>query len=218
LDIISIYSKNNHVDLSCNLTWLAKCYFDLNQLDTAQFYCEESIKIGNIVSKDGLCFDVADAYYQLSMALQAKNGFLPTNESMECFKKALDMYHILTGNPNHPDILKANEQLILSQKLSTTTTGNKVKKNTFEIKISDKKILLLRREAQCLFFLMKGMSAKQTAYHLFLSQRTVETYLEQVRNKFNCRTKLELLSKLPKKEILEAYQKLNSKVSISSSP
>lgn len=57
-------------------------------------------------------------------------------------------------------------------------------------------IPLSRRESQCLQFLLEGKSAKQTAYLLHLSTRTVETYLDSLRHKAKCRTKLELIGKL----------------------
>jgi len=58
------------------------------------------------------------------------------------------------------------------------------------------KVAFPPREAQCLTETLKGHSAKMVAYVLGLSQRTVEEYLNNARNRLNCRTKLELVSKI----------------------
>lgn len=62
----------------------------------------------------------------------------------------------------------------------------------------DLKILrrcLSKREAECLYFLLRGNTAKNIANILRLSPRTVEHYLENVKMKFNVRTKTELIEK-----------------------
>lgn len=49
------------------------------------------------------------------------------------------------------------------------------------------------RELESLFFLLRGKTAKQIAENLRLSKRTVESYIEQIKNKFGCQNKAELL-------------------------
>jgi DNA-binding CsgD family transcriptional regulator len=53
-------------------------------------------------------------------------------------------------------------------------------------------IKLSVRETQCLAYKILGMTAKQIGELLFLSSRTVESYLESVKNKFDstCRYKI----------------------------
>jgi len=55
-------------------------------------------------------------------------------------------------------------------------------------------IQLTNKESECLFFLMRGKSAKETAIILNISPRTVEKHIESIKYKFNCRTKLELIA------------------------
>lgn len=55
---------------------------------------------------------------------------------------------------------------------------------------------LSRRERECLSLLLKGNSAKQTGRILNLSPRTIESYIEAIKRKFDCRTKIEIISKL----------------------
>ena len=53
--------------------------------------------------------------------------------------------------------------------------------------------LLTYREQQCLKGLLKNETAKETAKTLGLSFRTVESYLENIKNKLECQDKRELL-------------------------
>ena len=53
-----------------------------------------------------------------------------------------------------------------------------------------------KREEQCIDLLLAGKTAKETADALFLSSRTVEMYLDNIKNKLGCKSKLEILHKL----------------------
>jgi DNA-binding CsgD family transcriptional regulator len=75
----------------------------------------------------------------------------------------------------------------------------------FHVLTHNKQYPLSRREFQCLFHLASGKSAKETGALLFLSQRTVETYLDAIKRKLNCRTKLEILSKIDINHLLASH-------------
>ncbi len=53
-----------------------------------------------------------------------------------------------------------------------------------------------RREIACLYSLCQGKTAKQTAIELSISYRTVETYLQSVRDKTGSKNKFELINQL----------------------
>ena len=53
---------------------------------------------------------------------------------------------------------------------------------------------LTERQLDCLYGLVTGMTAKQIAEMLSLSSRTVEGYLEILKNKLNCKDRAELVS------------------------
>lgn len=57
----------------------------------------------------------------------------------------------------------------------------------------DNKTLLTNRESECLFYIIRGKSAKSIARILNISFRTVEVYLEKLKTKFNCKTKSDLI-------------------------
>lgn len=54
---------------------------------------------------------------------------------------------------------------------------------------------LTRRESECLFFLMRGLSAKQIAQRLNITARTVEAHTEHLKYKFRVSNKVELVVK-----------------------
>lgn len=55
---------------------------------------------------------------------------------------------------------------------------------------------LTAQEIVCLSYLLQGMPSKHIALRMNLSIRTVEFHLENIRKKFNCRTKVQLISKI----------------------
>lgn len=52
---------------------------------------------------------------------------------------------------------------------------------------------LSAREMECLFYVLRGKTLKEIAIMLQLSRRTIETYFENIKNKFGCTNKTELL-------------------------
>lgn len=54
---------------------------------------------------------------------------------------------------------------------------------------------LAKRELECLYFIIRGMTAKQIGKVLNLSFRTVESYIENMKYKFNCTNRSELIGK-----------------------
>jgi DNA-binding CsgD family transcriptional regulator len=50
-----------------------------------------------------------------------------------------------------------------------------------------------KREIECLFFLIRGKTAKNIAKQLGISYRTVEHYIQSLRLKFNCESKVQLI-------------------------
>jgi DNA-binding CsgD family transcriptional regulator len=55
--------------------------------------------------------------------------------------------------------------------------------------------ILSKRETECLYWLLRGKSVKETAKLMGISPRTVETHMETIKRKLNCATKSELIEK-----------------------
>ena len=55
---------------------------------------------------------------------------------------------------------------------------------------------LSKREAECIFYLLQGKSTKDTGRLMKISPRTVECYINNVKNKLNCYYKGDLLDKI----------------------
>jgi DNA-binding CsgD family transcriptional regulator len=49
------------------------------------------------------------------------------------------------------------------------------------------------RQSKCLFFVIRGKTSKEIAKILNLSFRTIEFHIEELKNKFNCKTKNDLI-------------------------
>lgn len=57
-------------------------------------------------------------------------------------------------------------------------------------------LYLTQREAECIFYLSRGLTIVATASQLALSARTVEFYLKKVKEKFKIRKKSQLVQHL----------------------
>ncbi len=77
------------------------------------------------------------------------------------------------------------------------------------------KINLAKREAECLYHLCHGRSAKETGSLLFLSQRTVETYIESLKKKTESRTKIEILRKIDISGFVDHFEKIQLEPTLS---
>lgn len=64
--------------------------------------------------------------------------------------------------------------------------------------VFDEHTILTKRELDCVQCLLQGKTLQQTAEMLFISPRTAETHLENVRQKLHCQNKSELIAKLLK--------------------
>jgi len=62
---------------------------------------------------------------------------------------------------------------------------------------------LSSRQLECLFYLVKGYSAKQIGKKICLSYRTVEDYLTTAKIKLNCNNRAELIEKALKLKVIK---------------
>lgn len=67
--------------------------------------------------------------------------------------------------------------------------------DAYEIYQQGMNLHLTPREIECLFYTLRGKTAKEIARFLTISQKTVEFHIEHLKMKFNCYSKSELISK-----------------------
>ena len=81
--------------------------------------------------------------------------------------------------------------------LKLPSYNDKVARQNFLNEISDdvSSLNLTNRKVECLYYLVKGMTQKQIASHLHLSPKTIEHYIEQLKQQLNCDSRYELISK-----------------------
>lgn len=65
----------------------------------------------------------------------------------------------------------------------------------YKIRQIKKRYTLSNRELQCVELILQNKIAKQIANILNLTTRTVETYIDHLRKKLDCRTKNEIVVK-----------------------
>lgn len=84
--------------------------------------------------------------------------------------------------------------------------NNKFSKEQFFYFIEDdfQETMLSKRQTECIFFLLRGKSLNEIATILKLSKRTVENYVEEIKIKFNCSCKADLIEKA----ILDGYMNI----------
>lgn len=61
--------------------------------------------------------------------------------------------------------------------------------------VKDNMHLLSERQKECLYYLLRGATAKEIAKKLDLSFRTIEDYIELIKDKFQCSSKTSLIEK-----------------------
>lgn len=68
--------------------------------------------------------------------------------------------------------------------------------STFELKESYPDYKLTRRESEVLFFLIRGRTLREIGANLFISTCTVESHLQSLKSKLDCKTKSDVIEKV----------------------
>lgn len=55
---------------------------------------------------------------------------------------------------------------------------------------------LSSREKECLYLIIKGMTAKEIGNILYIASKTVGSHIEKIKSKFNCRKRSEIVAKV----------------------
>src|SRR3990167_36398 len=92
----------------------------------------------------------------------------------------------------HSNIVDVNKFITLT---SDKNSFGLNKQQGFLVGEISPRLSLTPRQQECLFFLIRGKTAKGIAETLNVSPRTIEDHIEQLKGVFNCQTKYELIEK-----------------------
>lgn len=110
-----------------------------------------------------------------------------------------ELNFVINEMHHNPVSLKKDPALYEKKLIIPTTDLNLEEKEQFLNALglsSEPNIQLTRREKNCADELLKGKTAAEIAASLHLSPRTVEHYLQVMKDKLDCKNKSELFSKL----------------------
>ena len=96
------------------------------------------------------------------------------------------------------DLNKDNSLLefVESSSNSLPVVKNQKQTNSSDLLKARKTLGLSKRESECAYYLTRGMTMKLVAKAMGLSPRTVEFYIENMKDKLCCNTKPDLIAKL----------------------
>lgn len=127
--------------------------------------------------------DATTSFYFNNLDLLQKFIFYFKKESEQLFKQAEK------NRFNTPVIMKVPSLQAYLKKISRI---NDEKRIDFQAAISDKVLPLTKQQLNCLSYFVYGKTAKEIAKILHLSPRTIESHLNDVKNKLQCASKSEL--------------------------
>lgn len=67
-------------------------------------------------------------------------------------------------------------------------------------------IYFTKREAECIFWMAHGLTIAETALKMYLSPRTVEFYVKNMKTKLGCASKKRLIEKVMKTGLMDQLQ------------
>lgn len=176
-----------------------------SRISTPIKYEENSIILFRIHSADGQIKYIRDVSFTIMNYNQKPVAIAGYGEEL-----SPEFWHqIAESNRSKPQIAPSANNYDIIRILREENNGlfpnltQKKSKKLVEFTINNIRVKLSQREAQVLEHLRDGKTAKETGNAIFLSQRTVETHLENIKNKTGCKTKLELMSKIAQLEFDE---------------
>lgn len=118
-------------------------------------------------------------------------------------KAAKKILHRLEDSPLIIPVSKSdtlNKELLLQEDV-TKMLEIIQQEEAYSVEVNDIAIPVTKREAECLYYLIHGKTAKEIARILSISHRTVEVYFDQLRSKTISKNRFELLSKVNKTKL-----------------
>lgn len=161
-----------HLDIKCRAAEISHMWIE-----------QEKIMLDNDI----------DSMKFISYQCCAKNNWMLVLGEKKIIKRNGEKYIICYIT----DITNCN-LLDISRFLNEGETFNTFSRKQFCYTIAENHYLFrfTKRQAECLFYLLRGKSSKQIGIILNISQRTVEEHVEKVRYMMGCASKNQLVEKL----------------------
>jgi DNA-binding CsgD family transcriptional regulator len=113
----------------------------------------------------------------------------------------LGQANILVDNVLSKSLYNTNQL----DKKTTALSGYSPK--SYKISEYHENFKLSKRESECLFLMIRGKNSKEIGMFLNISSRTVEGHIENIKLKFNCNTKSELVAEAIEKGLIDIIPK-----------
>lgn len=145
----------------------------------------------HIVTREQDCQHLYSLFFELT-----ENDFLHWVINNGCFLQDL----IANYNLMAKDIILAakstENRIILPNSNEKNLSIHDKKPNRLRLlhKKTNMPIVLSKQQSACILLLSKGKSAKEIGFEMGLSSRTVEHYLERIKNQLGCATSKELIA------------------------
>ena len=69
---------------------------------------------------------------------------------------------------------------------------NIVRSNRYELDLDGNQINLSKREAECALYLIKGLKSKEISKEMSITPKTVDNYIENIKDKLGCKNRSEI--------------------------
>jgi DNA-binding CsgD family transcriptional regulator len=113
-------------------------------------------------------------------------------------KKILELAHqhrLSAGRPLKLGTQEISDWLLRMQKLKKDFFTKTQLRRCILAQSEEIDVKLAKQEMDCLFYLLNNKTAAETAQQMKISRRTVEAYLENIKNKLVCSNKAEIISR-----------------------
>jgi DNA-binding CsgD family transcriptional regulator len=137
-------------------------------------------------------YDNTKANYYLNNLAELENFALMFKEKASAIIKKLKMAPVILSN----NMLESIKDLFITCQPVEEIIIKPRNQNKYPLAIKNKIISITSREYICLKNLLNGKTAKETAQEMNISYRTVESYLENIKEKTHSRNKIDLVSKI----------------------
>jgi LuxR family transcriptional regulator, quorum-sensing system regulator SolR len=137
-----------------------------------------------------------EMFYINNLNILEKFTFYFTNQAIKFIEQATKNPIIKPWRLNNIKTINTVNPISPFYKLDKSALLKQIKIKRIYLNTNDQETYLTKREMDCAVLLVQGKTNQDIADNLFISPRTVETHLESLRMKTNCKNRRELIDYL----------------------